>query len=1489
MKKIALLSGIAVMATAGAIYATSELSAPKAPARVPVQTGIDAPTFYGAMEESDDWYSDGQYTKKAGVYSFTLDPAGSFDTKSSTSAFSMVTHGGFYADGYFYYLKGEITTAKYTMNLYKMNVETWKSYNVKGYYNADTKGIAYDMTYDYTTSTAYASAPVYSGESSSFSGYGLRKIDLATGEFTHVADLDRQFTAIACDGNGQLWGIARGQYYPYPTSLYKINKINGQTTFVGDLGLNLKSSVSSATFDIRTGKLYWTARTFNYNEYYEETYSSDLYEVDTTTGQATVARAYDAEQLFASIFMIDNHPQAPEAPTDLHFKYDEGSITTGSVVCTLPTLNYSQKNLSGKLGVEVLLDGEVIATGSSLNPGDVYTSTKLTIPDGTHTIKAYAISAEGRKSLDVAMQMHSGFDVPGSVEDLTVTTTKRGDVATITWKAPSKGKNNGVVDASQITYTVVRRPDNVVIANGTKETTITDAPDRKMGITQYEVTPYLNGEKGVVANTELILAGTAHPITYLETFDNYTSFLSMTTIDVDGDGSDEYGNKWLYYAAQREAIWWISEVDRRPCNDWIVTPTLDLSPNYVYRFSFFTHTYSSGELPTMSFDVKTGDEATVEALNNRILYRELTLTKTGETLQTLFVPREGDCRIGILARNQARDHVPLDNVRVAVYGPVGIPEVPTVTTAKNDGKVDFTITLPTKSVDGNTLQTLSSVIVYGDKNRVAAQVMNPKPGATVKVTDSEPLSGVNNYIIVAENASGEGLEAYATVDVLPSAPLSVENVTVASVGSDAVISWKYPESMKGANGETLRASDIRYNVYRVVSNKERYEVAMGVESTSVTDENVDMKFGGQLQMKVTYAVEAVTDGGKATEVKGESIVGRTIDLPYNQTFSNWDNMWYGNGWNRSWNYDPRVTEGGQDDNSFVTFFSNSTPHFVSPRLNLNSLLKPRVTFWLYKTSQTRYNGAQVQVGVIRVDENGIEQSIEVAPNSTFKTACAEGEDGWYECTADLSKFGDYKRASVVLIGYTTGGNAHVDNITVSGDRATNDMRLRGISGPARAIAGRDNIYTVDVYNNGLNLASDFKVEFYVEDQLIDTKTASLESAQSIDLTFAYKPSVNHAEEYVQVKARVISTEADDNADNNQQDMRSQVYLPDVPYVTTLRYQNDDTAVRLEWDDATEYPHNIAVLDDVESYMNFDVIGGGVWKMVDGDGAPTLGGVATSFGTYDWEHAGEPQSFIVFNPTRVGIGGLAKAYSGDRCFVSFVAGSGRNDDWMISPLLLGGAQTISFWARAMNPSYLNERLEVCYSTTSNDVEEMEMQSMIRVNSSEWRKYTVKLPAGARYFAFHCVSAEQFGLMIDNIEYVPAQPAVDLYGYNVYRDDECIAVEHGENFFEDTTGEPLRSYRYNVTVVYDNGESAYSNTVQTGLGAIDSVVAGNGDIKIVAVANGVEINGANGEMVTIHTVDGALVYSFRGTGNDRMALAKGIYMVKAGNVTEKILVK
>lgn len=1489
MKKNALLSGFAILAAAGALYATGGMTTPETPVqRVPAQSDVDAPTFYGAVEESDDWYSDGTYTKQSGVYSFTLDPAGSFKSVGPTSPYSTVTHGGFYADGYFWYLKGEITTAKYTMNLNKLNVETWQISGVKGYYSADTKAVAYDMTYDYTTSTAFASAPAYTGQSSNFDGYALRKIDLATGEFTHVAKLSQQFVSIACDADGQLWGISRGTYFPYPTSLYKINKVTGESTLVGDLGLNLKSSVSSATFDIRTGKLYWTARTFIYNEYYEETYANELYEVDTTTGKATVAKSYNAEELLAALFMIDNHPQAPEAPKDLHFVYDGSSITDGSVVLTLPSTTYANKAYTGKLGVEVLLDGEVVATASNLNAGAVYTSPKMTLPEGTHTIKAYALGSDGRKSLDVAMSVHSGFDVPGKVENLTVTTTKRGDVATISWEAPSKGKNGGVLDPAQIVYTVTRRPDNVIIATGTKETSLTDAPDRKMGITQYEVTPYINGAQGVSASSELILAGTAHPITYLETFDNYTNYLSMTTIDIDGDGSEDNGNMWLYYAAQREAIWWIGETNRAACNDIIVTPTLDIDSKHVYRFSFFTHTYSSGELPTMSFEVKTGDEATVAALNNRILYRELTLTKAGETIQTLFVPREGDCRIGIHARNQARDHVPLDNIRVAVYGPVTIPDVPVVTTTKNNGKVDFTITLPSKAVDGTPLTSLTSVIVYGDKNRVAAQLKNPTPGTTVKVTDSEPLSGDNSYIIVAENASGEGLEAYASVNILPSAPVSVQNVTVASTGSDAVISWNYPADMKGANGEVLRESDLRYNVYRVVSLNERYEVALGVETNSVTDENVDMKFGGQLQKLVSYAVEVVTDGGKAPEVKGESIVGRTIDLPYNQTFSNWDNMWFGN-WNRSWNYDPRVTEGGQDDKNMITFFSNSSSHLTSPRVNLNSLLNPHLTFWIYRTSDARYNGAQISVGVIRVDENGVEQPIEAVANATFKTACNSGEDGWMECKVDLSKYADCKRASIVLIGYTSKGNAHVDNITITGDRAQNDMRMRSISGPARAIAGRDNTYTLDVYNNGLNAANNFKVEFYAEDKLIDSKTASLDSNQSMSMTFAYNPSVMHAEEYVTVKARVISAESDDNADNNEQSMLSMVYLPDIPYITTLRYENDENSVRLSWDDATEYPHNIAVVDDVESYLNFDVIGGGVWKMVDGDGAPTLGGIGTSFGTYDWENAGTPQSFIVFNPKRVGVGGLATAYSGERCFVSFVSASGRNDDWMISPQLLGGAQTITFWARAMNASYLSERMEVCYSTAGREVEDMEMQSMIRVNSSEWRKYSVKLPAGARYFAFHCISSDQFGLMIDNIEYVPAQPAVDLYGYNVYRDDECIAVEHGENFFEDTTGDLERSYRYNVTVVYDAGESAYSNTVETGRSAISGAEAAAGNITIAAVADGAEITGAAGEVVKVHTIDGSLVYSFRGTGHDRVALSKGVYVVAAGSVSEKVLVK
>lgn len=117
----------------------------------------------------------------------------------------------------------------------------------------------YDCAWDYTTNTMFG---VYN--------YYLYLWDVENNTTTTIGYLDANIRVLACDIDGQLWGIS------YYGDLYKIDKTTAGLTYVGSTGQYAYSTMQSAGFDHKTGKLYWM------NSYY-----GYLYEVNTETCQTT--------------------------------------------------------------------------------------------------------------------------------------------------------------------------------------------------------------------------------------------------------------------------------------------------------------------------------------------------------------------------------------------------------------------------------------------------------------------------------------------------------------------------------------------------------------------------------------------------------------------------------------------------------------------------------------------------------------------------------------------------------------------------------------------------------------------------------------------------------------------------------------------------------------------------------------------------------------------------------------------------------------------------------------------------------------------------------------------------------------------------------------------------------------------------------------------------------------------------------------------------
>ncbi len=324
---------------------------------------------------------------------------------------------------------------------------------------------------------------------------------------------------------------------------------------------------------------------------------------------------------------------------------------------------------------------------------------------------------------------------------------------------------------------------------------------------------------------------------------------------------------------------------------------------------------------------------------------------------------------------------------------------------------------------------------------------------------------------------------------------------------------------------------------------------------------------------------------------------------------------------------------------------------------------------------------------------------------------------------------------------------------------------------------------------------------------------------------------------------------------------------------------------------------VRIFDDVESYKAFSIgLPGsevaddnvGAWTMVNN----TPGETSSPSGMHP--NSFNEKSFMVFSASRASLSvNQLSLYSGhngsDQCFICMPVMWTQLDKWMISPRLSGNAQTISFFAAPVDKANGWESMEVLYSTS--DMATASFTSALTATvKGDWKEYTVDLPAGAAYFAIRSKSYQELGLKIDDISYEGANPYSDavIAGYNIYRDglklNESPIV--GTQFIDngcDDGGDHV----YNVTVVYDFGESRGSNDAVISTSGIAAVE--NSNIQISNVGHDLVVSGADGYMTSVYTVEGTTIYRALAPATLRLPLAPGIYIVTAGNTTAKIAIR
>ena len=456
----------------------------------------------------------------------------------------------------------------------------------------DFSYIASDMTYDVTTGLVYAISLHEEGDGS----FVLSTMNLDNAVKTSVGKI-MQMCALAADKNGKLYGIALDGV------LYEIDKETAMITAIGPTGVT-PSSDQSATFDLETGILYWSA-------YTEQ--GGALYTVDTTTGEATLLSTYPNGEQITGLFVKPAPKKAgtPSEIVDVYINFEKEALS-GNISFELPFLDINENPLEGELSWDIEVNGKIVANGKGL-PGELVECPLTLEAEGKYQFVVHVSNTAG-SATPYSFSKFIGMDVPLSPSNIIANAV--GKEVTITWETSNTGINGGYVDESQLIHQIVRMPEGEIVAEMHKGNTFSEYIDTEgIHAHYYLLTPDLNGRTGEQVASNVISVGEYMPVPFTDNLTDVMRYAVYNTIDANNDGDSWiWGNMPEGSTHQPCAtyMWTISAEN----DDWIVTPAIHFEAGKSYRADFYIRSESNKY--TADFSISLGKNPTVEGMTRTL-------------------------------------------------------------------------------------------------------------------------------------------------------------------------------------------------------------------------------------------------------------------------------------------------------------------------------------------------------------------------------------------------------------------------------------------------------------------------------------------------------------------------------------------------------------------------------------------------------------------------------------------------------------------------------------------------------------------------------------------------------------------------------------------------------------------------------------------------------------------------------------------------------
>lgn len=1294
------------------------------------------------------------------------------------------------------------------------------------------------------------------------------EIDMDTLEGRLVGLIDNYFIqSLFVDNDGNVYGV------PYNTKeLLKISTEDASVTSMGNLDIpfNRSAQTESSVTDPSTGTIYWCVPR------------------QAGGGVAAFSYIYTVDPKTLHCEYVCDMPNS-EHITGLHLKYapfgapaaaKDINLAGGKLNFTVPTTTYATgEALTGALTAVINADG--VEKRVAVTAGE-NASVDLPLERGLHAINIRIENAEGlgaERILDIFL----GSDAPSAVTDLNFTVA--GNKANLTWNAPTTSVNGGAFDSSALKYDIVRYPDGTVVAKDYVPTIYNEVLPEAWGHYYYTVTPSAEGVQGETAKSNMNHAGSYWEAPHVEKFDHQEDYDMCTVYETEDHGHFYYMSSagHPYYVGNGPYDAEFNPNGGQGVNDQFVSAPIKLKAGVQYEFTYDDIMYTSEKVNVTLNNSKNPADVN-KSLND--------FTLENDVRHVIFdVPQDGlyyicwnVCPVDWVS------NFAIDNVGISVFstdeGPAAVGNLKATAGAKGALKNTITFTAPTKTFVDGELSELTKIDIFRGSNllKPVYTFEAPAVGAELSWVDENVEQGSYTYTVVPFNAAGQGKGATVTNWVGKDSPAVPQNIRYYQNANNMMTFTFDKVGEVGAHGGYVDPSEVVYLVARGdIYNSQYTWNAVNYETPDNTIEELNYvkSYPDWQQEFKPYFVRATNEVGFTSSDIMDIVVGEPYANPFEESFAGQTNAshpWtvladtYYYSWGISAGSGTAVKPFDKDGGmiQFSRYGEDSdTQMLAGPRLSLAGLKNPELSFYMYHGFE-----ADEEDLVFHIYANINDGEWEKIASFDYNN----GADGWVRHAVALPATttpDGHATANIQLrLNATSIDNSaaiFIDDIKLD-DARESDVALASVSLDKRMAPGKKNNIRIAVANYGLKPVNDYSVVLHTTvdgkaqgDAVIctpaDAKT--INPAEAVE----YKLSVTYGQEAAGKKyeytAEVVA-DGDQFADNNTAAANVFVEGSILPTVDALAGADANGAVTLTWRAPATDEVQDAIVDGFDDYETFIIDNIGDWTTYDADGS-----VPVYFGGPEIPNNFVPKAWQVWAPVEAGfdIGKFDSLipHSGRQYLTSWTASNGMNstlptDDWLISSEVVGGS-AVKFYYRIPNAGSDEQVFHLLYSTTDQYPENfIELDSDSEpVGLDQWTELTYTLPRDAKYFAIQHTNEGQNTTVafLDDIEYTPlygSTSKVSFKGYNVYRDNVLVAENLATTSYTDSEG---GNHKYNVTAVYAEGESVFSNDFFSGDAAgINGVVAGAANSDIYTVT-GVKMNNMKNIPAGIYIVGGRKV--------------------------------